>query len=163
MNYHKPNYRDLTDEQLDAYALEGKPLDSMGHGLKLIPDDDAIVSEHYELIVIDTKGMGNHGVVYLKGKTPHGKRLVYQGKIARLVRSGCPEEIAPICATAQYGMEEPVWGLAEKLLDPIAKGVKIDPRGHAEFAHQSGIHGYDCSFPRVLAAIGIANRAVANR
>jgi hypothetical protein len=157
--FWKPTYNGRwTPAELDALAIQGDPIDGMGYGYKCRPDEDALESEHYTVRTINTQGMGNHGSVILVGKTPHGRRMVRQGKIKRLVREGCPERIARVACCAGYGMEAAVWKLAADLVPMLERGVELSVNGHREFQQVTGITDYGCSMPRVWAAIEIARR-----
>jgi hypothetical protein len=147
-----------TPAELDALALKGEPIDGMAYTYKCCPKGDALDSEHYRVRTINTRGMGNHGSVILCGKTPHGRALVRQGKINRLVREGCPERIARVACSARYGMEAAVWKLAAELVPFLTHGVDLAVNGHREFQQVSGITDYNCSMPRVWAAIELARR-----
>lgn len=148
-----------TPEELDALALQGDPIDGMGYGYKCRPAADALDSEHYAVRTINTQGMGNHGSVILVGKTPHGRRMVRRGKIARLTREGCPADIVKVAVSMPYGMEERVWKLAEELLPLARMGVTLRFTGHRHFEEVTDIRDHGCSFPRVEAAAAIAERA----
>lgn len=157
--FWSPNYTGrYTPEELDAIAIKGDPIDSMGYGYKCRPKGDALESEHYGVRTINTQGMGNHGSVVLVGKTPHGRRMVRRGKIARLTREGCPEDIAAAAVSMSYGMEEKVWKLASVLLPLARMGVSLRCTGHRHFEAVTGIRDHGCSFPRVEAAVAIAER-----
>lgn len=156
--FWSPTYTGYTPEELDALAIQGDPIDSMGYDYKCRPKDGALESEHYGVRTINTQGMGNHGSVILVGKTAHGRRLVRMGKIARLTREGCPADIAEAAVSMPYGMEERVWKLAEDLLPLAQRGISLCVRGHHHFEAVTGIRDHGCSFPRVEAAIAIAER-----
>jgi hypothetical protein len=148
-----------TPEELDAVALQGDPIDGMGGGYKCRPEFGAIESEHYAVRTINTQGMGNHGSVILVGKTPHGRRMVRRGKIARLTREGCPASIAEVAVSMRYGMEDKVWKLAADLVPMARRGVTLRCTSHRHFEAVTGISDHGCSFPRVQAAVAIAERA----
>lgn len=157
--FWKPTYTwRYAPEELDALALKGEPIDVMGYGYKCLPEGDALESEHYGVHTINTQGMGNHGSVILVGKTPHGRRMVRRGKIARLTREGCPSDIAEAAVSMRYGMEERVWKLAERLLPIACAGVSLRCTGHRHFEYVTDICDHGCSFPRVGAAVAIAER-----
>ena len=157
--YWYPTYTGrYTPEELDALALKGEPIDGMGYGYKCRPEGDALESEHYGVITIDTRGMGNHGEVVLVGKTPHGRRMVRRGKIARLTRQGCPADIAEVAVSMPRGMEERVWRLAEELLPMARMGVSLRCTGHHHFEEVTGLRDHGCSFPRIMSAVAIAER-----
>lgn len=158
-NFWKPDYNGrYTSEELDTLALKGEPIDGMGYGYKCRPDGDALESEHYCVRTINTQGMGNHGSVVLIGKTPHGRKMVRRGKIARLMAEGCSERVARAAVCTKYGMEGPVWALAEEILPMVERGMVLRSTGHRDFQETTGISDYKCSFPRVCAAVEIAER-----
>lgn len=160
--FWNPSYNGrYTPEELDALALRGEPIDQMGYGYKCAPDANALDSEHYGIRTIGTKGMGNHGMVVLVGKTPHGRRMVRQGKISRLIREGCPADIASVAVSTPYGMEKCVWELASELIPLARAGISLRFTSHRHFKTVTGICNHECSFPRIMAAVEIAER-VAN-
>lgn len=157
--FWSPNYTGrFTPEELDTLAIKGEPIDAMGYGYKCRPEGDALESEHYGVRTINTRGMGNHGSVILVGKTPHGRRMVRRGKIARLTRDGCLADIAEVAVSMPYGMEARVWKLAEELLPLARMGVSLRCTGHRHFEAVTGIRDHGCSFPRVNAGVAIAER-----
>ena len=158
-NYWKPDYNGrFTPAELDAIALKGEPIDGMGYSYQCRPEEGALESEHYSVRCINTQGMGNHGSVVLVGKTPHGRQMVRRGKISRLVAEGCNERIARAAVSVQYGMEAPVWTLAGEILPIVEHGVMLRRSGHRDFQEATGITDYKCSFPRLCAAIELAER-----
>lgn len=160
MEFYSPNYSGrYTPEELDVIALNGDPIDEMGYGFKCVPQGDALQSEHYCVRTIGTQGLSNYGTVVLVGKTPHGRRMVRRGKVARLARAGCPADIAESAVSMPYGMEEKVWQLADQLLPLARAGVRVRCSGHRHFEAITGIRDHGCSFARVLAAVALAERA----
>ena len=151
----------FTDAQLDEIARSGEPL-YHNNGFCLNPDPGPI-SPDYEIVVVGTDGCGNRGETFLRGITPRGKNLVWQGKVKRLVADGCNENMAKVATGVRYGMEEGVWKLAEELIPIIKVGVELrGVQSHEAFHVKTGMD-HPASFPRILSAIEIAYRVIGSR
>jgi hypothetical protein len=156
--FWSPTYHHLTDADLDWFAINNKPIDSYGGTYKCHPKADALRSEHYTLRIVGTKGLGNSGIVYLAGKSPHGRRMVREGKIRSLMAEGCPREVAEFAIRCKWGME--VWKLAVDLVPLLKHGIELRAiHSNAEFERVTGIKTI-FSFPRKSAAIELAEKIV---
>jgi len=152
----------LSGDKLDSLALSGEPLGTLGGGWQTAPESPIIMGD-YKVRIVNSRGTGNHGTIILVGHTPRGKLFCRLGRIARLKKAGCPQEIAVAAASMPYGMEEPVWKLAAELLPIVKMGIKLDPLSHQEFREATGLESSrGCSLRRIRAAIAIAEKAVAN-
>lgn len=115
------------------------------------------VNTEYESKVINTQGMGNHGTIILVGKTPRARELLRQGKIRALVAEGVREKVARVAIHEKYGMEVDVAKLADDLVE-ICQKSRFRGDSHRKFQEWSGIDDYGLSFPRVCAALRIAEK-----
>jgi hypothetical protein len=158
--FWSPTYHHLSQSELDWHALNNKPIDQYGGTYKCHPREDALQNPHYTFRIVGTRGMGNSGIVYLRGKTPYGRKMVREGKICSLMAEGCPREVAEIAVRCQWGME--VWKLAVDLVPLLKHGVNLRwINSHADFERVTGIDAPSYSFPRKCAAIELAERVVA--
>jgi hypothetical protein len=152
-------YHHLSQSELDWHALNNKPIDQYGGTYKCHPQEDALDNPHYDLIIVGTRGLGNSGTVYLKGKTHYGRRMVREGKIRSLVAEGCPREVAEVAISHQWGME--VWKLAVDLVPLVKHGINLRAiNSHADFDRITGIETA-FSFPRKMAAVHLAEKIAA--
>lgn len=149
----------LTDTELDKIALSAGELPgraALEHGN---PYGD--IGVDYTVITINTRGTNNLGNNILIGRTPRGKRLVWEGKVYHLRSKGCSESVAKAAVSTKYGMEESVWKLALEIFQMVKMGATLRPISHQHFTVLTGISREEhlCSFTRVLAAISIAEKA----
>ena len=148
----------LTVTECDEIALNngGKASTTFGYGYELPRGGN--INEEYSSVVVNTRGMGNHGFIVLVGRTPRARALLRQGKIALLMEQGIRRSVAAACVTERSGMEIEVARMADDLLE-ICMASEFRGHGHAQFQAWSGMTEYNLSYPRVAAAVTIAAKA----
>jgi hypothetical protein len=146
---------DDVSAEIEAAALAGREVRTNLGGYDCW---DGIESPHpdFELVRVNTRGCGNMGDVYARGRTPRGRAVVRAGKIARLTACGVAADVAAVAVSMPYGME--VAALAGALIPHVWRGVDgLSGVGRARFegATAAGItSGF--SMPRAWAAWDIA-------
>ena len=163
---HKRQY---TERELEELALLGRPVNF----LKPEPEPEAKkpepksgkqrlgpkitrLSPHYGVITVGENGGEHAGQTFLVGMTEYGKKLVYQGRVNRLLELKCPRHIAVVAASMTHGMEPVVWNLVRELIPIIQRGVKLSGvQSHVAFRMKAGIDSI-ATMPKIWSAIRIA-------
>jgi hypothetical protein len=156
---------DLSITECDHIAIEkAGVIDQFGFGYDCPRGAD--INEEYSSCVINKQGMGNHGFLILRGRTPRARAALREGKAQQLVGFGVSLIVARKCAIMKYGMEPEVADLADALYGAFLSGlpatVSIGTRSHEEFDRVFG--GVvdippGMSFSRKEAALRIARAA----
>jgi hypothetical protein len=161
-NFHEVEFSGLSIANCDEIALKnaGVLSDAFGYGYAL-PRGGPVNSE-YDSVVINTQGMGNHGSIILRGRTPRTRQLIREGKVLHLTRHGIPWVVARVAPSCQYGMELDVVELADDLMEAVRLRGQFRGRSHRAFSEWAGswTENLEMSFPRKDAAAEIAKIAV---
>jgi hypothetical protein len=155
--FHEVNFEGLSISECDIIALDrAGVIYCTGYSYALPRGGD--VNEEYSSIVVNKQGMGNHGRIVLRGKTPRARALIREGKILSLTRQGIPWRVARVACQKQYGMEPQVARFAADLVATTRFLGPFKGRSHAEFKQWAGswVGEVDLSFPRKSSAADIA-------
>lgn len=158
MNFYDVTAEGLSIEQCDHLALHNAGIVSGGFGYGYACPKKGPVNSDYESIVINKQGMGNHGSILLRGRTPRARGLIREGKILSITKQGIPWSVARHAVHMLYGMEIEVAQLATDLVETVRQIGEFSGDSHWQFSKWAGqwTEEIGMSFPRKYAASVIA-------
>lgn len=148
-------YCKMSVAECDKIAKTGGVIRSFGFGFEIPVAGD--LNPEYETVLINKRGMGNHGSLVLRGKTLRSALLIREGKIKILTDSGVRRKTACVAVSMPRGMEEGVANLADQLVE-LSRVSKFTGHSRAQFQEWSGGLETTLSFPRIISAIAIAEK-----
>lgn len=151
---------ELSVEECNRIALDGGVISSHGYGYAC--PKGGVLNSEYRCLVVNKQGMGNHGSIVLRGRTPLAREYIREGKIRSLGAAGVHRRVAERCAAMHRGMEIEVALLAQDICSVLhfvpADACLLDVRSHRRFGEifEDLIDIPGLSMPRKESALKIA-------
>jgi hypothetical protein len=160
--FYDVEFTGLSITECDKIAVNDAGVISSNFGYGYACPKGGTINDEYDSVVVNKQGMGNHGRIVLRGRTPRARSLIREGKVLNLTRQGIPWVVARVAPSCQYGMETDVAQLAADLLETVKVCGPFRGDSHYAFEQWAGswTGNLEMSFPRKAAAAEIAKAAV---
>lgn len=141
--------------------LSGKPMASIGYGYAVVGDTvKGFEHPDLEAVAVNTRGMGNHGSFFLRGKTPRGRRVVRKATLRQWRKAGLSAFQAEMFYQLSGKWKHELVGQVVHLLSLPREAAETFPNlgGHHYVAWAARWGKLEGSFPRAEAAASFARQ-----